>query len=113
MKILRLSPVFLSVLLLSAHFYRANLYLLLLVSAVMPLLLFVKEPWIVRQIQIMLFLGSIEWIRTLYLLVEERKALGESWMRLAIILGSVALFTLLSALVFQTRSLKEHYRTRN
>jgi len=42
----------------------------------------------------------VEWIRTLLNLVAERRLLGESWGRLAIILGLVAIITGGSALIF-------------
>jgi hypothetical protein len=113
MKILKLSPVILSFLILSAHFYRAEIYPLLLICIVFPFLLFLKRSWIARLIQLMLVLGSLEWIRTLYFLVEERKVTGEPWTRLVIILGGVALSTALSALIFQIRSMKEHYKIGN
>ena len=38
-----------------------------------------------------------------------RVAFGEPWTRLAMILGAVALFTALSALVFRSKSLRDFY----
>jgi hypothetical protein len=113
MKILILSPVILSLLILSAHFYRAEIYLFSLTCIVFTFLLFIKRSWIARLIQLMLVLGSLEWIRTLYFFAEERKVMGEPWTRLVIILGGIALFTALSALIFQIRSMKEHYKIGN
>jgi hypothetical protein len=66
--------------------------------------------WIARMIQILLILSSIEWIRTIIVSIEERQAYGEQWTRLAIILGSVAVFTAGSSLVFLFRSLKIRYK---
>ena len=42
-------------------------------------------------------LAGLEWVRTLLFDVQQRQAVGEPWLRMALILGSVALFTLLAA----------------
>jgi hypothetical protein len=42
--------------------------------------------------------------------VAARQAMGQPWKRLVLILGAVALFTALSSLIFQTRSLKIRYK---
>ncbi len=110
MKILKLIPVILSFLLLIAHFSRANIYFLMILSAGIPFLLFIKRFWVPRLMQILLILGGIEWIRTIISLINERNALGESWTRMAIILLVVALFTMISTLVFQRPSVKEIYK---
>ncbi len=112
MNIVRVLPVILSFILLAAHFSRSGLSELMLMCIVMPFLLFIQKIWVVRFLQILLLLGSLEWIRTLYNYAVERQAIGESWIRLAIILGVVALFTGLSALVFRFGSLKKRYNRR-
>jgi hypothetical protein len=63
----------------------------------------------VQLIQVALLLGSIEWIRTLVIFVQQRIDFGQPWTRLAIILGSVALFTALSALVFRSQTLRQRF----
>ena len=60
--------------------------------------------------QLMLILGSLEWLRSLYFFVAMRIAWDQPWMRLAIILGAVALFTALSGLVFKNNKLRSYYR---
>ena len=110
MNILRLFPVIFSFLILSAHFSRGNLPILSILCLLIPLLLFIKRAWVVKLIQIFLVLGSLEWIRTIINYVLERQAIGEPYIRLVIILGVVALFTGLSALVFRNQSLKERYK---
>jgi general stress protein CsbA len=94
---------------LAAHFYRAGYLILVVLIAASPLLLFIRSPWIVRFVQVELILGGIEWIRTAFRLVHIRQAHNLPWERLAIILGSVAAFTILSTLVFNFRTLKEIY----
>jgi hypothetical protein len=110
MYVLKLLPVILSGLLLGAHFLRAGLFALAVLSLVFPVLLLFRRGWVARLVQIILVLGALEWIRTLMVLVDERRIAGQAWTRLAIILGLVAVFTGCSALVFCCRSLKNRYK---
>jgi len=107
---LRLLPVILSSFLLGAHFSRANMNGLAIAFLLLPLLLFVKNQGIARLFQIVLLVGMVVWIETTVRLVQLRQAAGESWTRLAIILGAVALFTGLSTLLFETKALKAHFK---
>lgn len=111
MNVLRLLPVLLSFLLLAAHFYRAGYPALTALSVGVLLLLFLKKPWVPRLFQILLILGSLEWLRALYFFAAMRIAWDQPWTRLALILGAVALFTALSGLVFRNRRLAEFYRS--
>ena len=113
MNALKLTPIIISLLLLSAHFFRVGLFPLVALCSILPVLLFVQRGWIARLIQTLLVIGSIEWVRTSFTLATERQAVGQPWTRLVIILGLVALFTGLSALVFQCRSLRERYKLSN
>ncbi len=99
MNFIRLVPAILSLLILSAHFSRAGVPIISVIFLILPVLLLIKRPWIARLIQIVLLIGSIEWIRTLIYYVNQRQAIGEPYIRLVIILGVVSLFTGLSALV--------------
>ena len=109
MNFLGLLPVILAMLLLGAHFYRAGWVLLTVVCVVSLFLLFLRKPWVPRLLQVFLLLGAVEWFRTLYVFAAMRIAWGEPWTRLALILGGVALFTALSALVFRGRRIKAFY----
>ena len=110
MNILRLLPAIFSLLILSAHFSRAGLTSLSLIFLIIPFLLLIKQAWIARLIQALLILGSIEWIRSIFYYVSQRQAIGEPYIRLVIIIGIIALFTGLSALVFKKSALKERYK---
>ena len=110
MDLVKLIPAVVSLLLLSAHFFRAGWLPLVIIYLVLVDLLLVKRSWVARLIQFTLILGSIEWIRTLMMYVAARQAMGQPWKRLVLILGAVALFTALSSLIFQTRSLKIRYK---
>jgi len=110
MNFLRLLPVIFSFLLLAAHFYRAELALLVAACTFLPLLLFLRRPWVPQLFQGLLVIGALEWLRTLYVLAAMRMGFDQPWGRLALILGAVALFTALSGLVFNGRSLRLRYR---
>lgn len=110
MNFVRLLPVIVSVLLLAAHFLRDG-YIAVVIALVAALgLLFVRRPWVSRFFQIGLILGGLEWLRTLLNLIYERQLSGQSWTRMALILGTVILFTAVSAFVFQMAPLRQHFR---
>jgi hypothetical protein len=112
MNILRLIPVILSFLLLSAHFYRAGYLILTLLCVGVSFLLFIRKSWVPRLFQILLVLGALEWLRSLYYFAAMRIAWDQPWTRLAIILSAVALFTALSGLVFRSKAVRARYRTK-
>lgn len=107
--LLQLFPVVISMLLIAAHFLRANNILFVAVILFLPLLLLVRHPLSARIIQAALVLAAIEWVRTLLMIVSVRERMGMPSTRLILILGAVACFTLLSALVFLSKTLKERY----
>ena len=110
MNILRLFPVIFSFLILSAHFSRGNLFILSIIFLIIPLILFIKQAWVVRLTQIILIIGSLEWIRSMFIYINQRQTIDEPYLRLVIIIGIVALLTGLSALVFRNQSLKKLYK---
>ncbi|MCD4795772.1 MAG: hypothetical protein K8R49_01190, partial [Candidatus Cloacimonetes bacterium] len=87
---LKILPVILCFLLLAAHFGRANLLILQIVSILIPFFLFWKTKIAAIIIQACLMMAGIEWIRTTVYYTRIRIENGEPWLRLAIILGSVA-----------------------
>jgi len=102
-------PIVLSLLVLGAHFFRSGD--LVLVAAAMLLIpaLAIRRPWAARLVQAGLALGAIEWLRTIMILTAERMHAGAPYQRMLMILGPVAIITLISALLFQTRSLGRIY----
>ena len=109
MNFLRLLPVIISFLLLAAHFLRAGQMVVVVFLFALLLTLLVRKFWVPWVIQVVLLLGAVEWVATLYSVAQFRIASGLPWARMAIILGSVALFTTLSSLVFRSKALKERY----
>jgi hypothetical protein len=71
---------------------------LVIFSLSMPIFLFVKQQWATRLLQLCLVLGAVEWLRTASIFVSIRQDMGMPWIRLALILGGVSIFTALSAL---------------
>lgn len=88
---------------------RAGLDLVLMGLGLLLLLLFLRKWWVPRVFQLVLLLGALEWVRTAVSLAQMRMQMDLPWLRMAIILGAVALFTLLSGLVFKSRALRERY----
>ena len=79
-------------------------------SLMFPLLLLYPERWTARIVQVCLVLAALVWVYTLATLVQQRIGFGESWIRLAAIIGTVAIFTGLSACVFYLKPLKARYK---
>lgn len=109
-KVLLYLPIVLSLLLLAAHFLRYGNTLVVIAVALSAGLLLVRRAWAARVMQLVLAVGALEWLRTLVMLVQERMVLGESYLRMAIILAVVAAITAAAALLFQARALKAIYR---
>jgi hypothetical protein len=109
---LKMLPIIISFLLLSAHFYRAGLAIPAGVSIAVPIFLLFRESWVPRLLQILLLLGALEWLRTLIMFAGLRIEDSQPWTRLAIILGAVALFTACSGLVFRSKTLRLRYAAR-
>ncbi len=110
MTALQLLPVVVSLLLLGAHFLRSGNLVLVALALVLVGLLGVRRRWAARLVQVALVLGALEWARTLVVLVAWRSEAGRPVTRLAVILGSVTLLTVLSALVFRTERLRRVYK---
>lgn len=99
----------LALLLLAAHFYRAAAWPLVGVALGLLGLLALRRVWVPRVLQLALLAGAGEWLWTAAQLVQQRLALGQPWLRMALILGAVALLTLAAALVFRSAALKARY----
>lgn len=103
-----LAPV-LALLLLAAHFYRAAAWPWLLVTLAFLPLMALRRSWVPRLLQLALLAGAAEWAWTATMLAQQRLALGQPWLRMALILGTVALLTLAAALVFRLATVKARY----
>lgn len=104
-----LIPVFISLLILAAHFLRYGDILFMSLSLLAIPLLAIRKKWVVLLFRILLFLGTVEWVRTIWTLAAIRMEYGKPYLRMAIILGGVAMFTFLSAFVFNSKSLRNRF----
>jgi hypothetical protein len=109
MTFLCLIPVFLSLLLLAAHLLRWCGPVGAIIALAAAVLLAIPQRWAARIVQILLVLAALEWVRTGLAALSYRQATGEPWLRMVIIIGAVAVFTAASALVFQSRTLRDRY----
>ncbi|MBI4911993.1 MAG: hypothetical protein HY823_04590 [Acidobacteria bacterium] len=84
-------------LLLAAHGMRGGFPPLVLGGVLLAILAWIPSPWAFGCIRVGLGLGALEWLRSLVLRAQERAAIGQPWERMAMILGTVALFTAFAA----------------
>jgi hypothetical protein len=96
--------------LLAASFLRAGDTLMVIACAALALLLTVPRPWAARIAQLALALAAARWLWLTWALAEMRAGAGVPYLRMVAILGAVALFTLLAALVFESARLRRYYR---
>lgn len=94
---------------LGAHFLRDGNTPFVAACLILVALLPVRHRLVARLVQTALVLGTLEWLWTLYRLLEVRVALEQPYVRMTVILLVVASITFCSALLFQTRSLREVY----
>jgi hypothetical protein len=100
----------LSFVLLGAHFWRAGHPHLTLACGVLLVVMTLRRGWALRLAQVGLALGMLEWAWTGLRFVAQRQALGQPWLRLALILGMVALVTGLSAALLSHPRLRARAR---
>jgi hypothetical protein len=108
-KVLLYIPIVLSLVVLGAHFLRDGNSVGVFATLVVIGLLFVRRPWVARLMQVVLVLGTLEWLRTMYELAQVRALHGQPYGRMLVILGVVGAVALCSALLFQTADLKKTY----
>lgn len=103
----------LSTLVLAAHFLRdGNLPLVVVLIAIVPLV-WLQRRWVPRVFQVVLGLGSLEWLRTLLTLRDVRQAMGQPHGRMVAILGAVALLAAVTASLFELPRVRSWYRRAN
>ena len=108
--VMKILLIILCSLLMAAHFRRANIFVLQYISLLIPFILIWKNKLSARVMHLFLIIYGFEWIRTIFHYARIREANGEGWLRLAIILGVVALLNFATVLVFHTKSMKERYK---
>ncbi len=109
MIVLTCMPLILSSLLMAAHLYRYGSTYLAVSCLFLLFMLFVKNRWTPRLLTGAMLVYTAEWIRTLTVFICLYLENGQPITRLTVILGTVALVTLLSALVFKTKTMQQRY----
>jgi len=81
----------------------------MVVSVLVPLLLLVRKRWSLILAQLSAYAAAVVWVHTAILLVQERMISARPWSGAAIILGSVALFSVFAGFLLNSRKVKERY----
>ena len=106
---LRIGLYAVAALLLGAHFLRESSFIAVALCAAAPLLFLWRRRWVPIALQIMAYAAAAIWIITAVHLVDQRQLEGRGWTAAAIILGSVALLTLLAGLLLNSRVIRARY----
>ncbi len=106
---LRISLFVVAAVLLGAHFLRAGNLVLVALCLAAPLLFLWRKRWSLILLQLLAYGAAATWIAVAIQLVQLRRQSGQPWTAAAVILGSVALFTLLAGLLLNSRSVRERY----
>jgi hypothetical protein len=107
--ILRVVAVILVFLILGVHFLREGNLTLMFICFFVPFLLLIKRRWSLIVIQVCTYGGGFVWLYTMVLLVQERMLLGSSWVRMAVILSVVAMFTGITGALLHASFIEERY----
>lgn len=97
-------------LILAAHFLRMGAMSGVLVCLALPIVVVAtRARWALRSLQVLLALGSASWIVTALRIGAQRRAAGEPWLRMALILGTVAVLSALAAALLSRRSVLDRH----
>ena len=99
----------LSSILLAAHFSRVDIDWLTVICLLIPFCFFIKKRWLLRAYQVYLLAGAVIWSHRTIQLANIRLDAGQPWLRMAVILGVVAFYTLISAIILEHSSIKKRY----
>lgn len=105
----RLIPFMLASLILGAHFLRGGSTILVAVCVLFPLLLLIKKRWVLQLLQGFALVGALIWASAAYVLVQSRLEAGAPWMRMLLILGGVAVFTLWAGFLLRSETVQKRY----
>lgn len=107
--ILRIILFVTAAILLGAHFLRAGNIAMVALCLAAPLLFFYRKRRSLIALQLLAYGAALTWIAVTVQLVQMRQQSGQPWTVAAVILGSVALFTLLAGLLLNSRAIRERY----
>jgi hypothetical protein len=95
--------------LLAAHFLRAGNLPLVALCLSAPLLFLWRRNWSLIGLQVLAYCAAGIWIGVAIQLVRLRQQTGQSWTAAAVILVSVALFTLAAGLLLNSGAIRDRY----
>jgi len=105
----RIIAISLAALVLGAHFLRDGNILLTVVFALSPLLLLIKQRWVLWVLQAIAYVGAVLWLQTAIQILNQRLLLGEPWLRMVIILGVVAAFSVFAGVLMNGKVMQDKY----
>lgn len=85
MQWIRLTPIYIVVILLIAHYLRIGNYGGMVFWAIIPFMLVLKWKWTTRLVQMFLIIGSLIWIESMYSIIQIRLANEQPWTKLLFI----------------------------
>jgi uncharacterized membrane protein HdeD (DUF308 family) len=94
----------------AAHFFRAENYGMVALSLTTPLLFLYRKPGSLVLLQLAAYGATVNWLIAALLLVQMRQQIGRPWTTAALILGAVALLTLLAGLLLNSRCMRARYK---
>lgn len=106
---LRISLFTIAAILLGAHFLRSGNLVMVALCLAAPLLFFWRRRWSLIALQLLAYAAAGTWVAAAIQLAQLRQQSGQSWTFAAIILGSVALFTLLAGALLNSRAIRDRY----
>jgi len=102
-------PIILTCIVLGAHFLRSGSLFVVILCLAAPFLLLVRRAWSLWALQGLAYFSALVWASTTLDMIQMRTLLGESWTRLAIILGTVILFSIFSGLLLNAPAFKARH----
>ena len=105
----RISLFAIAALLMGAHFFRGDNFLLVALCLATPLLFLYKQRWSLILLQLTAYGASATWLWTAFELVALRQQAGRPWTTAALILGAVACFTWVAGWLMNSRCMRERY----
>ena len=106
---LRISLFSIAALLLGAHFLRAGNMPLVALCLMAPLLFFCRRRWSLILLQALAYGAALNWVAVALQLMHMRQQLGMPWTTAVLILGGVALFTLIAGILLNSQVLRKRY----
>jgi hypothetical protein len=100
-------------LLLGAHFYRAGDFALVALCVATPFLFLHRRRVSLLLLQVAAYVGAAVWVDAAIRLVAVRQEAGRSWTAAALILGAVALVTVVAGALLNSEAIRSRYPARS